>query len=85
MNYETLLNDPRWHKRRKVILERDQHRCINCKSERGLQVHHRVYVKLNKTGDFIKPWEYKQKYLITLCNQCHEKGHQQYKVKTIKL
>jgi C4-dicarboxylate-specific signal transduction histidine kinase len=41
--YGKTLLDPRWKEKRKVILARDQNRCVICKSEESLQVHHRQY------------------------------------------
>lgn len=35
----------------------------------SLQIHHNLYI-FNKL-----PWDYNHKYLITLCNHCHQKFH----------
>ena len=37
---------------------------------KGLNVHHRYYV----TG--LKPWEYDDDALVTLCQECHQKRHE---------
>ena len=65
--YFELYKDPRWQKLRLEILERDEWTCKNCNNKKGtLHVHHKYYEK-NK-----KPWEYNNKSLVTLCNDCHE-------------
>lgn len=65
--YLELLRSPLWQKKRLKILERDDFTCQHCGcKKRELQVHHRVYHK------GVKPWEYDDNELITLCNQCHE-------------
>lgn len=83
LNYEEYgrkLQDPRWSAKRHLIMERDKNRCINCGSVSGLQVHHRQYHKSDILNTFRNPWDYDSKYLITLCDECHHKGHKLYKV-----
>lgn len=67
--YEERLKDTRWIAKSKAIKVRDNFRCRKCRSNKRLQVHHKVYVSGRK------PWEYDDRYLITLCNDCHEKEH----------
>jgi 5-methylcytosine-specific restriction endonuclease McrA len=80
--YQDLLKDKRWSKKRKRILARDRHTCTQCESHLYLQVHHLYYIKNNN------PWDYPDKALVVLCDDCHEKWHSQYKaeihVKDIK-
>lgn len=58
--------DPRWQKKRLLILERDNWRCQACfDSESTLHVHHILY-----DGD---PWNVEDLLLQTLCESCHEK------------
>lgn len=65
--YQELLKDPRWIKKRNEILSRDNNTCQFCGAQdRYLHVHHKRYIKGNK------PWEYDGKDLITLCDRCHE-------------
>lgn len=65
MNYVEKLKDPRWQKKRLEILERDNWTCQCCLStESTLHVHHKIYEKCD-------PWEYDDKYLTTLCDECH--------------
>ncbi len=68
MNYKEYYKDPRWQKARLLILERDEFVCQCCYStDKTLHVHHRVYVSGRK------PWEYDEKFLVTLCEDCHSK------------
>lgn len=85
MQYDTLLKTSQWFKKRKTILERDNHKCCNCGSDASLHVHHKQYHINKTTGMFIVPWKYENRYLITLCNKCHESGHQKYKVPTFNI
>ncbi len=51
-------------------MKRDDFKCCNCgDAETMLHVHHKKYI----TGK--KPWEYKKKFLVTLCETCHENEH----------
>jgi len=64
--YQKKLEDPRWKEKRLEILERDKKCCQSCgKSKKVLQVHHRLYI----SG--VEPWDYPDKYLVTLCAGCH--------------
>ena len=68
-NYRELLRHPLWQKKRLRILERDNWTCIHCRDDESeLHVHHRVAYRQN-----IKPWEYDDSELQTLCKTCHEK------------
>lgn len=70
-NYSELLKDPRWQRKRLEIFQRDQWACTHCgHNDRALHVHHKAY-----TG--ASPWEYKNEFLITLCETCHKKEHEQ--------
>lgn len=71
--YWQLLQDPRWQKKRLEILEARHWRCEKC--DRGLtdgrqfHAHHRYYVKDRM------PWEYPDFCYEALCDECHEKAH----------
>ncbi len=80
--YGATLFDPRWKAKRKEILERDKNMCIICKSNKKLQVHHRQYHFSQTLNTFRKPWEYPNHLMVTLCENCHQKGHHQYKIPT---
>lgn len=82
--YNQLLKDPRWESKRLSILLRDHYQCRNCGSNRKLQIHHRQY-HINKRGHKVNPWAYNNKYLITLCDTCHKRGHELYKVPVLTL
>lgn len=65
-NYSEKLKDPRWQKKRLKIMERDSFTCQYCKDkETTLNVHHLKYSK-----GF--PWNISDKYLITVCEDCHK-------------
>lgn len=80
ISYVEMLLTERWKRKREEILDRDSRKCRNCGNAHGLEVHHRQYHIDTKTGFKKEPWEYDNKYLITLCRQCHEAGHQQYTI-----
>ncbi|OYU56713.1 MAG: HNH endonuclease [Chitinophagaceae bacterium BSSC1] len=85
VSYLEKLQTTCWKEKRALILMRDANKCRNCGSSNNLQVHHRQY-HINKiTGQKSDPWNYNNKYLITLCNSCHEIGHKLYKVPYFKI
>lgn len=76
MSYREKLKDPRWQKKRLLVMQRDFFACRDCNSSHNeLQVHHCFYENEN-------PWETDDQFLITLCKGCHERRHE--KEKTIK-
>lgn len=85
VNYGELLQRIEWKQKREQILHRDSFQCRNCKSGSRLQVHHKQYQRYKSSGKFKSPWNYENKYLITLCNDCHRTGHQQFKIPIINL
>lgn len=84
-SYGALLFHPNWKAKRKEILHRDLHRCVHCCSDKDLQVHHRQYHFMTSEQKFRLPWDYPGHLLITLCESCHNKGHNKYKVPTITI
>lgn len=67
MNYFEKLKDPRWQKKRLAIMQRDDFTCQECGAkDKTLHVHHKTYIYGND------PWDYPDKNLITLCENCHE-------------
>jgi 5-methylcytosine-specific restriction endonuclease McrA len=78
--YAELLQSTQWHNKRQIILKRDGNVCRNCGSTKSIEVHHRQYHLVSKTGEFRKPWEYSDSKLISLCTQCHKSGHKKFKV-----
>jgi len=80
ITYLEMLLTERWIQKREEILERDSRKCRNCGSGQNLEVHHRQYHKGNNTGLKREPWDYKNRYLIAICRECHEAGHKQYKI-----
>lgn len=81
--YGASLLDERWKIKRREIIQRDNHQCLNCKSSENLQVHHRQYHFQIKFRKYKDPWDYPNVLLITLCKACHQRGHQLYKVPSI--
>lgn len=79
--YEALLKTDEWYNKRKEILERDGNKCKWCGSTNNLQIHHRYYEKY-PNGEKVKPWDYQNEALITLCDECHKKAHKKYKIKS---
>lgn len=68
--YTEQLLDYRWLQRREEILLRDKSRCVKCGSTEYLQIHHRYY----RGSTFA--WEYEDSALLTLCDNCHVKVHE---------
>jgi hypothetical protein len=83
--YGGLLFHPKWKEKRKEILAKDHHLCVICKSDKELQVHHRQYHFIVSQNQFRFPWDYADHLLITLCESCHSRGHNKYKVPTINV
>ena len=68
--YDKLLTDPRWQRKRLEIMNEDNFTCQICGDKVStLTVHHIRYIK------GLKPWEYSNSLLITLCNDCHDFVH----------
>ncbi len=80
--YNEVLKDSLWVEKRRVIIKRDNNKCRSCGISVGLQVHHKQYHFIQSLKDFKLPWEYQNKYLITLCDNCHTAGHSKFKVPT---
>ncbi len=64
--YADYLQSPHWRELRRMVLERDEHRCRRCGSPKHLQVHHRFYTRLGT-----EPLG----ALVTLCGRCHRRIH----------
>jgi len=68
--YTELFKDPRWQKKRLEILERDEWKCLLCVDKKQtLHVHHKWYIR------GLKPWEYANSCLMTMCDECHSFEH----------
>jgi 5-methylcytosine-specific restriction endonuclease McrA len=83
--YGRKLNDVRWKAKCIQIKKRDRSRCKNCGATKYLNVHHRQYHFVLSLKQFKNPWDYPEDVFVTLCNDCHMKGHRQYKIPTIKI
>lgn len=86
-SYRELLFRAEWKEKRLHILQRDNYTCqfCGCVDKNQLQVHHRQYHYVIRLGVLKAPWDYPDRCLITICKQCHDKGHAQYKIPIIKL
>lgn len=84
-SYKALILHPKWKQRRKEILLRDNHSCVNCGGAKDLQVHHRQYHFILVLKQYKPPWDYPDRLMITLCAKCHAQGHSKFKVPTIKI
>lgn len=67
--YTELLKTKQWKNFREAILLRDNYSCRVCGSIKNPNVHHIKYIR------GLKPWEYPDDLVITLCRDCHAKVH----------
>lgn len=81
-SYREQLFDKRWLEKRASIIQRDNYCCRICGATDKLVVHHKQYHVDMKTNEKNYPWDYDDKYLITLCETCHRRGHAKFKVPT---
>jgi len=82
---EDMYRHPAWLARREQVLQRDGYRCRYCGSSEGLQVHHRQYHSNALTGEAVPIWNYPGHLLVTLCRDCHQRGHSLYKVPVFRV
>ena len=61
------LKSDEWQRKRYVVLKRDNWRCVYC-GARATQVHHKRYAKKNIGKEPIK-------WLVSVCESCHDKRH----------
>ena len=67
------LQDPRWDKLRRVVVQASPF-CSSCRQgDIRLDVHHPNY-------DGRDPWEYAHSELVVLCHDCHEQLHESFKI-----
>ena len=78
MSYLDDLKDRRWAKKRSKVFKRDGFRCTCCGNEGDICAHHTFYYTIH-----VKPWEYPEDSLITLCGECHRHYHETHEI-TIK-
>lgn len=71
MRYEEYIRTREWKRIRKLVLDRDDHKCRVCNSIEDLHVHHREYSHYG-TEDL--------NTLTTLCSNCHNLFHNESKL-----
>lgn len=72
MPYWQQLRHPLWQRKRLEVFQRDGFMCMSCLCvDKTLHAHHKRYVKGRMA------WEYPLEELQTLCDDCHEKEHEQ--------
>ena len=63
--YEKYRDSPAWNRKRELVIERDEGKCVWCQAEGG-QVHHKTYANIGK-----EPLS----DLVVLCGRCHKAEH----------
>ena len=63
----TYLNSREWHRKRYLVLKRDNWRCVYC-GRYATQVHHKRYAKQNIGKEPIE-------WLVSVCFACHSELH----------
>ena len=63
--YEKYRDSPAWYRKRDLVIERDEGKCVWCHAE-GKQVHHKTYDNIGK-----EPLS----DLVVLCGKCHKEEH----------
>lgn len=72
-SYKTLIQDPRWQRKRLSVLSRANWHCEWCGvGDKSLQVHHGFYGKTG--GQLREPWKVPEEVLWVLCDSCHERA-----------
>ena len=79
-SYSDLLKEQEWQEKRLEILKRDNYKCKYCGSTKNLCVHHKYYLQYPNHKK-VKPWNYPNDALITLCNKCHYRVHKNKQIK----
>ena len=70
MNYQELLKSPEWQRKRLNIFNRDDWSCKSCGDTKNQLHAHHIYYEKN-----LKPWEYDDECIVTLCDSCHQDIH----------
>ncbi len=78
--YHKKLQDKRWKEKAESILKRDGYKCTECGNTENLQVHHMYYESRFFGGMPVDPWDYPDSALITLCDKCHLKFHNNFDI-----
>lgn len=68
--YVDELKHPRWQEKRLRVFEAAGFHCERCgNADQQLHAHHKIYLKGRR------PWEYEDQLLECLCDDCHERAH----------
>ncbi|MCT3845067.1 HNH endonuclease [Elizabethkingia anophelis] len=73
--YHRYLESPEWKAKRKIVFERDENICQECKKKPAFHVHHLTYQNI---------FNEKLEDLISVCTQCHSMIHYQELMKKIE-
>jgi hypothetical protein len=79
VKYSDLLNLREWKFKRLEILVRDNFTCCDCSCKSKSNHAHHLYYILNEF-----PWAIESSGLITLCNECHKKRHENTSIDIFK-
>ena len=79
--YDRLLHEPQWYEFRQKIIKQHGNKCDWCGTRYRLQVHHKYYLK-TPDNKHVEPWDYPDNAMMCLCEDCHKKAHEKYKIRT---
>ena len=75
-SYNWFLKGKYWRKVREIVIKRDLGKCILCRTDKNLHVHHMTYKNHFNEHNHLDD-------LITLCKTCHENEHKKKDSKLI--
>ena len=80
--WSSAFRDSRWQKKRLEVMESDGWVCRSCGANGEgvtLNVHH-AYYEAGKA-----PWEYEDRSLVTMCEDCHKAFHRLQKILALRI
>ena len=69
LRYKVYIKSGAWRKRRELYYKTHEKRCVICKGDYQIGLHHKSYGRLGKEKD---------KDLVTLCWKCHQSYHEKH-------
>ena len=75
MSYLNVLKHPKWFEKREEVFKTLGKQCEVCGIEKKLHVHHKSYKIDEDTNHYFPPWEYPIDNFAVLCEECHNKVH----------